>query len=159
MEYKLDHFITYNPLIVEISTKKGISYWLQDAILWVDEDNVQHYVPKGIVSDGYSIPKWMWGMLRGLKSRVPSYLHDWQFWTHEAGSLALTNFNIRHGIILTESGLYNTCKVGLGLWLGGWIAWRRYGRVLNEYGYDYVTQAHIADTLCEAKVIASQEYI
>lgn len=155
-EYKLHRYETEFAKTIEVPGKNGINYWLQEPVVWRDEFNVQRVVPKGIVSDGYSIPLCLRGAIRGLKSRVPSYVHDWQYWTQETDSQKIANWNIRYGMILTGSGRYNAIKVGLGLWLGGWVAWGRYRRELADRGLANVIKSHTASTLEEAVKIANR---
>ena len=155
MEFRLHYCETTCPKVQEIPGARGICYWLREPIVWVDEEGKHHEVPVGFVNDGFSIPSFAKGVIRGLKSRVPAYVHDWQFLTHEAGSLKLTNYNIRRGIVLTGGGRWNAMKAGTGLWLGGWYAWGQYGYELETLGYDAVVRRRIAETETQAIRIAN----
>ena len=93
------------------------------------------------------------GLIRGLSSRLPSYLHDYQFWSGEC-SLWTANNNIRKAVIDTGGGRYTATKVWVGLYFGGWIAWNRYKRLRVENGQNYLIDLHTAKTLEEAEKIA-----
>lgn len=156
MNYTLKSYVTEYPDAVQIPGRHGLCYWLQERIEWINADDVRMYVPKGFVSDGYSVPPCLWGLIRGLKSMVPAFHHDWQFLTGETKSLLITNLNITRGVVLTGSGKYNAAKIMAGLTIGSWKPWYANTRLRNKYGYEFITNRQIATSLDEAKRIAME---
>jgi SAM-dependent methyltransferase len=62
--------------------------------------------------------------------------------------------NIYRAIVATGGSRWTAFKVRVGLWLGGWIAWRNGTRRLEKHGYERVIAAHCALTLEEAQTKA-----
>lgn len=144
-------FVKNSIQTVELIGKNGIVYWLKDQVIqWVDTSGVVRTIPEGLISDGYSVPKFLWGLVRGLKSRLPAYLHDYLYLTHSVTKYE-ADCIIRDAIIATEGGRYTAWKVFLGLFFGGWYCWWKAGRAIKTKGLDAVTADVFAQTFEEAE--------
>lgn len=156
MNYKLDRYITDCPEVRTVPGRRGICYWLQEPLAWIDTDGEIHSIPLGFVSDGYSVPPLLWGIIRGLRSLAPALHHDAQFLTGETRSLMLANRNIYHGVVITDSGRYTAGKLYAGLFLGSWKPWYTYRILQAKHERDWLLNRQIATTLDEAKHIAME---
>ena len=166
MKYKFHHFLTDSILTEEIKGCCGIYYWLQGVIEWVDEDGNRWKTNRLTVSDGFSVPRAFWGMMKNLVSRLAGYCHDEEYWLQDF-SKDIADYNIFAGVLAQCEGLsrWHQFKITIiagiiwaGLRLGGWVAWNKYTRELEEHGRDAVLGAHTAKTLSEAKHIAMHGY-
>lgn len=153
MSSELSYFEKDTCTVVELIGKRGIYYWLQEPVTWFDVDADIHRVPSGWLSDGYSVPEILWGLCRGLRSRLPAYSHDHAYVMHDM-SRKQADANLRDGIISTGGNRWTAWKVWAGVRLGGWIAWNKYER-MRKAGINLDKMFH-ADTIEEAKEKASK---
>jgi len=165
MKYKFSHYKSDAVATQEVPGRKGIAYWLdREPVEWVDEDGGEHATPRNIVTDGFSVPKVVWGILKWLDSRIPGFVHDPAYWLQYC-SKALADYNIYAGVCSLAVGkkwhrrflIRRAARIiWAGLKVGGWLAWNRYKAQLELLGYEGVLALHTAETLDEARVIAKQ---
>lgn len=151
-KFKFVEYIDLNVDVTEIWSHKRQYYWLRERVCWFDELGVMRCVPKYFVCDGYSIPHWLRGTIRNLRSRVPAYCHDYCFVTGIC-SYHLSNLNLYRGIVATGSGRYNAIKVWAGTTLGGWIAWYKHKHGRQKMGTENYLKTRIAASETEADFV------
>ena len=165
MEYEFAYYKSFAVPNQEIRGRNGIAYWLdREPIVWVDTEGSSHETPRNMVSDGYSVPKLCWALLAWLDSRIPGFVHDSEYWLQPC-SKKLADYNIYAGVCSLAIGKPRHKRflirraariIWCGLKVGGWKAWNRYEKQLEELGYAGVLSLHTAETLSEARIIAMQ---
>jgi hypothetical protein len=101
---------TLTPLIAPPTTEVGPwGQWRSDArvellldgrhismaapLIFVDRDGVVHVIRTGFVSDGASIPRWLWSLVGGPLSgryRRAALLHDWLYHLIREGIISMS---------------------------------------------------------------------
>jgi hypothetical protein len=151
----VSEFRNFEKLTVDVTDLPCGQFWLREDIYWYDTSGDAHYVPKGFISDGYSVPDFASSFVRGIKNKLPAYLHDWDYITQGTSRHQADN-NIVRAMLSTSHGLWTVLKVRAGLWLGGWVVWNRSRKRLEKMGYDHAVARHMAATLEEAIEKASK---
>lgn len=86
------------------------------------------YVPRGFVSDGASVPRFLWALIPpdGLH-RAAALAHDWLYATHGAQRFTRAEADAFFRLLLVAAGV-SRAKAAL-MWLAvrafGWLAWSR----------------------------------
>jgi len=165
VNYKFSHYKSFAVPTVEIRGKKGIYYWLdREPIVWVDEEGSSHETPRNMVSDGFSVPKFAWGLLACLDSRIPGFVHDSTYWLQPC-TKKMADYNVYAGVCSLAVGkvwykrflIRRAARlIWCGLKVGGFIAWSRYKEQLEHFGYEGVITMHTSETLDGARVIANR---
>ena len=155
MFYELDHFVTKRPNIRVLEGKGCRFFWTREVIVWMDKGGTEHTVPMGFVSDGYSVPPYLWGLVRGVSSTKEAIAHDYGYLTQPVAKYILDR-NIASGLRKAGAPRWTSYKVHLGLWLGGSKVWSRNEQDLEDFGYQKVLNAQVAETLKEAQAIAAR---
>jgi len=172
VNYTFKRYLSDAVETTEVRGKRGICYWLNGTpVSFEDTEGGIHHTPAGIVSDGFSIPKFIWKMffliLSAIDSRIPGYVHDVEYWLQYLEK-EQADMNIYLGICWLALGqkwhkrfLIRTAAkiIWAGLKVGGSVAWNKYRRELEELGHDKVIQMHTAKTVEEAKVIANRRVV
>jgi hypothetical protein len=153
---KFDHFVSDHAEVIHLPMRRGIAHWLRSDVVWIDAAGVPHRLPlAGYLSDGYSVPSFLWSFIRGIHSYLPAYLHDVQYQIGTPKGLA--DSNIYHAMRFCGDSVYTCSKVWIGLTVGGWPAYNRHAR-LRARGVDIVSM-RMADNIDDARVKALQEYL
>ena len=131
-------------------------YWLREPLVWFDTDGDPHSVPDGFVSDSYSYPDLVKSNVRGIKSHLPAFLHDFQIRLHECG-FRLANRNLGLATAATKGSKYSAFKFSYVLNVAGLPRWWETGRDLKALGYDAVHTKYITDDRARALEIAMED--
>ena len=164
MKYRFKWYVTKSVKVRQLEGKDGVCYWVRQPIEWIDENGNRWCTPADIVSDGLSIPRPAWGLLKWLFSLKDGFVHDPAYWL-QPYSKRISDYNIWAGILSQREGRrwyrkrmleFVANLVWTGLKIGGWKAWNKYKRILNEVGYERVLEMHTAHTIEEAMIIAQK---
>jgi hypothetical protein len=166
MASKFSHFERLDYRIEKFKIGKVWFFWNPEPIYWYDTDGVRHEIRRGLVSDGFSVPAFLWPLIMAFVNVLAALLHDLQYLLGTPQAEA--DENIRLGISQTHPPecwwpwwrrwkysarvRYEAFKVWLGLRIGGSVAWKHYD-AMRRAGID-VTKNRFANTLEEAKEMA-----
>jgi len=131
-----------------------VMHWLREDVKWMGDDGKIYSQPlKGFLSDGYSVPQCMWGLVRGIPSMLPAYVHDHAYQVGTPKGRA--DNDLYFGVLDVGGPWWTACKVWIGLKIGGWVAYNRYKR-MREQGIDLVA-LHTAHPMEEVQSILSED--
>jgi hypothetical protein len=115
-------------------------YEVVEAFLCWAENGETYLVPSGFVTDGASIPRWLWSLV-GLHPRSPEIgqaaaMHDLLYrYAPQGISRSRADDLLAEGMRTLNASAWRRWKVRQGLRLGGWVEWgkaRRRGLTVPE---------------------------